>query len=38
MPKPGPDASALLARWKHLPQIEGRDLRRDFDETIDGAL
>ena len=38
MPKPGRDASALLARWRHLPQIEGRDIRRDLDETIDAAL
>ena len=38
MPKPGRDASALLARWNHLPHLEGRDLQRDLDETIDPAL
>ena len=38
MPKPAPDASALLARWKHLPHVEGRDIQRDLDETIDAAL
>ena len=38
MPKPGPDASALLARWKHLSHVEGRDIQRDLDETIDPAL
>ncbi|MDE0026831.1 MAG: type II toxin-antitoxin system prevent-host-death family antitoxin [Spirochaetaceae bacterium] len=38
MPKPGPDASALLARWKHLPRVQGHDIQRDLDETIDAAL
>ena len=38
MPKPGRDASALLARWKHLPHVDGRDIQRDLDETIDAAL
>ncbi len=33
--KPGPDASALLARWKHLPHVDARDLRRDLDRTLD---
>ena len=38
MPTPGPDAAALLARWQHLPHVEGRAIRRDLDETIDSAL
>ena len=38
MPRPGRDASTLLARWNHLPHLEGRDLQRDLDETIDPAL
>lgn len=38
MPKPAPDASALLARWKHLPPVDLRDIRRDLDETLDPAL
>ena len=38
MPKPGPDAAALLARWQHLPHVEGRAIQRDLDETIDSAL
>ena len=38
MPKPGPDAAALLARWQHLPQIEGPAMQRDLDEAIDSAL
>ena len=38
MPKPGRDASALLKRWKHLPHFDGRDIKRDLDDTIDSAL
>ena len=38
LPKPGRDASALLTRWKHLPHIDGRDIKRDLDDTIDAAL
>ena len=38
MPTPGPDAAALLARWQHLPHVEGRAIQRDLDETIDSAL
>ena len=38
MPEPGPDASSLLARWQHLPHVEGRAIQRDLDETIDPTL
>ena len=38
MSTPGPDAAALLARWQHLPHVEGRAIQRDLDETIDSAL
>ena len=38
IPKPGPDASALLARWQHLPHIDGRAIRRDLDEIVDFTL
>lgn len=38
VPKPGPDAAALLARWQHLPHVAGRAIQRDLDEAIDSAL
>jgi prevent-host-death family protein len=31
-------ADVLLARWRHLPRIDGEALRRDIDEAIDPAV
>lgn len=38
LPSPGPDAAALLARWQHLPHVDGRAIQRDLDDAIDSAL
>ena len=32
------DASALLARWRHLPVVDPVRLRRDIDSFLDASL
>ncbi len=32
------DASALLARWRHLPVVDPVTLRRDIDSFLDASL
>lgn len=32
------DASALLARWRHLPVVDPVELRRDIDSFLDASL
>lgn len=32
------DATALLARWRHLPKIDVERFRHDVDELMDGSL
>jgi prevent-host-death family protein len=34
----GLTASALLARWRHVPIVDGDRLRRDIDAVIDQRL
>jgi prevent-host-death family protein len=31
-------AEALVARWKHLPTLDGDALRADIDTVVDSAL
>jgi prevent-host-death family protein len=31
-------ADVLLARWRHLPRVDGEAMRRDIDEAIDPAV
>ncbi len=38
VPTRGPDATTLLASWKHLPYVDVNEFRRDLDETLDPAL
>ena len=38
VPTRGPDATALLESWKHLPSVDVNEFRRDLDETLDPAL
>jgi prevent-host-death family protein len=35
---PGLTASALLARWRHVPTVDAKRLRRDIDRVIDQRL
>jgi prevent-host-death family protein len=39
-PLPGPalNAEVLLARWRRLPPMDPRSLRRDMDAVIDPSL
>lgn len=32
------DASALLARWRHIPSVDPVELRRDLDSFLDASL
>ena len=32
------DASALLARWRHIPAVDPVALRRDIDTFLDASL
>jgi len=34
----GLSASALLERWRHVPAVDSRALRRDIDRVIDPRL
>jgi prevent-host-death family protein len=34
----GLDAATLLARWRHLPQVDAERLRADLDEVLDPSL
>jgi prevent-host-death family protein len=34
----GLSALALLERWRHVPVVDGRALRRDIDRVIDPRL
>ena len=38
LPRRGLDAAMLLRRWKHLPQIDSQQFRRDVDEVLDTTL
>ena len=38
LPKQGIDATALLQRWKNLPQVNAEEFRRDVDEILDASL
>ncbi len=34
----GPNAATLLARWRRLPPMDARALRRDLDAALDPRL
>jgi len=36
--RPSPSAAELIARRRHLPQVDPDDLRRDIDAVLDPAL
>lgn len=36
--RPGLSAEALLDRWRHLPPLDPRAVRRDVDDLIDPHL
>jgi prevent-host-death family protein len=38
LPAPSLSASELLARWRHLPNIDAAAFRRDLDELIESSL
>jgi prevent-host-death family protein len=38
LPAPALAAEELLARWRHLPVVDGTSFRRDLDEVLDSAL
>jgi len=38
LPRSGYDAASLLARWKHLPNVDETALRDDIDGLMDSAF
>jgi prevent-host-death family protein len=38
IPSRGLSAAALLDRWRHVPVVDERRLRRDIDRVIDPSL
>lgn len=38
MRSPGLSASVLLERWRRVPVVDGRAMRRDIDRVIDPKL
>ena len=38
VPRQPLDAATLLARWRTLPHVDGRQLREDIDERLDPSV
>ena len=38
VPRQPLDAATLLARWRSLPHVDARQLRKDIDEQLDPSL